>query len=258
MTELKIYCLYSGSGGNCLYLESEGARVLIDAGKSARTLTSSLSAIGVSPSEIDGIFITHEHTDHVSALATLSKKYGVRIHAPKATARELLKKNDYISGCIEAHEPIFSVRIGDISVESFLTSHDSACPVGYKIKNESGDSFGHMTDTGIVTNSAAAALEGCRRVVLEANHDPDMLKNGPYPYYLKERVASRFGHLSNGLSARFAAYLESKGTEGFMLAHLSRENNTPELALSAVRAALQRNDTMLLAARQDEIVKFDL
>ena len=232
--------------------------MLIDAGKSARTLTSSLSDIGVCPSTVDGIFITHEHSDHISALSTLSKKYGIPIHAPEKTANELSKIGGHMLGCLSGHEPIFSVRIGDLTVESFRTSHDSVCSVGYRIKSEGGDSLGIMTDTGIVTNSAAAALIGCRRVVLEANHDIEMLKNGPYPYYLKERVASRFGHLSNDLSARFAAYLEAEGTEGFLLAHLSAENNTPELALSTIGGALRNDRTALLAAKQDEIVKFDL
>ena len=258
MAGMKVYSLYSGSGGNCLYVEGEGARVLIDAGKSARTLTSSLADIGVCPSAIDGIFITHEHSDHVSALSTLSKKYGIPIHAPAQTAKELCKKGEHVLGCISSHEPIFSVSIGDLTVESFRTSHDSVCSVGYRIRSESGDSLGIMTDTGIVTNSAAAALVGCRRVVLEANHDIEMLKNGPYPYYLKERVASRFGHLSNDLSARFAAYLEAEGTEGFLLAHLSAENNTPELALATVGGALRSDRTTILAAKQDEMVKFDL
>ena len=258
MTELKIYSLYSGSEGNSLYVEGEGARILIDAGKSAKALTASLVTIGVCPSELDGIFITHEHTDHVSALATLSKKFGVPIHAPAATVNELMKKNCIVSHCLIPHEPLFSVTVGDITVRSFLTSHDGVCPVGYRVESEGGDVFGHMTDTGIVTNSAAAALEGCRRVTLEANHDPDMLRNGSYPFYLKMRVASKFGHLENSLSARFAAYLESKGTEGFMLAHLSRENNTHELALNTVSAALKNKSTTLLTAKQNEIVKFEI
>ena len=251
---LKICSLYSGSKGNCLFVGSERAKILIDAGKSARTLASELVGIGERIEDVDAIFITHEHTDHVSALGTLAKYYHIPIHATTGCARELDRKYDGLFECLVPHPPAFSETVGDITLSSFRTSHDSACAVGYKFTTDCGFSAGLMTDSGIVTNAAAAALAGCDAVVLEANHDAEMLKNGPYPYYLKERVASRFGHLSNELSARFAAYLAEQGTKAFLLAHLSPENNTPALALEAVSAALAGKDCRVSVARQDSAV----
>lgn len=247
---IKICSLYSGSKGNCLFVGSERAKILIDAGKSARTLAKALADIGESIEEIDAIFITHEHTDHVSALGTLAKYYHIPIHATSGCARALDRKYSGLYDCLVPHSPVFEETIGDITVSSFRTSHDSACSVGYKFTTDSGFSAGIMTDSGIVTNSAAEALLGCRAVILEANHDLEMLKNGPYPYYLKERVASKLGHLSNTLSARFAAYLVDNGTESLLLAHLSEENNVPSLALATVCGALEGKKCAVAVAEQ--------
>ena len=251
---LKICSLYSGSKGNCLFVGSERAKILIDAGKSARTLVAELCGIGESIEDIDAIFITHEHTDHVSALTTLSKYYHIPIYATVGCARALDRKYSGLYDCLVPQDAVFSEEIGDIVVSSFRTSHDSACSVGYKISHSSGFSAGLMTDTGIVTNAAAESLVGCDSVVLEANHDLDMLKNGPYPEYLKERVASRYGHLSNDVSARFAAYLAERGTGSFLLAHLSEENNLPHLALSTVLGSLGGYDCEVRVAEQGRAV----
>lgn len=248
---LNICSLYSGSKGNCLFVGSERAKILIDAGKSARTLTGELIGIGERIEDIDAIFITHEHTDHVSALGTLAKYYHIPIHATVGCARALDRKYNGLYDCLVPHDPVFEETIGDIVISSFRTSHDSACSVGYKFTTPDGSSAGIMTDSGIVTNAAAEALLGCRAVVLEANHDIQMLKNGPYPEYLKDRVASRYGHLSNDLSARFAEYLANGGTERFLLAHLSEENNLPELALKVVRAAIEGKNCSVAVASQN-------
>lgn len=245
---IKICSLYSGSSGNCTLIKSENAKILIDAGKSAKALTIALKNIGEDIGSIDAIFITHEHIDHVSALNTLTKKYNIPIHATEGCARELSLRYEYARPCIVPHSAYFTEVVGDLTVSSFLTSHDSACPVGYKFTSYDGDTAGLMTDSGIVTNSAAESLSGCRAVVLEANHDLSMLKNGPYPHYLKERVASRFGHLSNSLSARFAEYLAENGTKSFLLAHLSAENNTPEIALSTLKSRVLRDGCVFTVA----------
>lgn len=255
---LKICSLYSGSKGNCLFVGSERAKILVDAGKSARTLASELNKIGERIEDIDAIFITHEHTDHVSALSTISKYYHIPIHATVGCARELDRKFDGLYDCLVPHDATFSESIGDILISSFRTSHDSACSVGYKFLHDSGFSAGIVTDTGIVTNAAAQSLLGCDAVVLEANHDIEMLKNGPYPDHLKERVASRYGHLSNELSARFAAYLAENGTRSFLLAHLSEENNQPELALKVVGNALCGYDCTLAVAEQRNAVYLNI
>ena len=244
----KICSLYSGSSGNSLYVESREARILIDAGKSARALRLALDEIGVSIESIDAIFITHEHIDHTSALSTVSKKYGIPIHATDGCAMELSARSESVRPFIISHPPVYEVTVGDLTVSSFLISHDAACPVGYKFTAEGFEAAGVMTDTGIVTNSAAAALCGCRDIVLESNHDRQMLADGPYPYSLKERVGSRFGHLSNELSARFSAYLAENGAKSFLLAHLSGENNTPKIALAAHEPTADRGCSVRVAS----------
>lgn len=236
--KLRVCSLYSGSSGNCTYISSERASILVDAGKSARSLCLALRDIGADISKIDAIFITHEHTDHVSALETLSKKHHIPIHAANKCAEYLSRPGSATSSCVISHPPIFTVELDGISVSSFLTSHDSRCPVGYKVSSEGGDSCGVATDTGIVTVSTAEALKGCRAVVIECNHDRGMLACGPYPLQLKERISSGKGHLSNDDCAKMVAFLSENGTESFILAHLSEENNTKELALKTVRRAV--------------------
>ena len=251
MSEYNVCTLFSGSSGNCVYISGKRAKILIDAGKNAKAVCAALEHVGVSPHDIDAIFITHEHSDHISALRVLTNKYGIPIHAVDGCAECIAEclgtKSDFVTG----HPPVYSVEIGDLTVSSFRTSHDSCCAVGYKITTEDGRAFGVATDTGIITRGTGNALTGCEAVVLECNHDPDMLKDGPYPYYLKTRIASRFGHLSNGDCARFAAYLAEHGTTHFILAHLSKENNTPRLALEAVREAIPSKDISIGVASPD-------
>ena len=251
MSNINICTLFSGSSGNCVYVSSENAKILIDAGKSAKAVCTALESIGVSIEDIDAIFITHEHSDHVSAIKVLTKKYGMPVHAVVGCARCVSALCDERCNCVIEHDPVYTVEIGDLTVSSFRTSHDSECAVGYKITTPDGRTFGVATDTGIVTKGTGNALTGCEAVILECNHDPEMLKNGPYPYYLKERIASRFGHLSNGDCARFAAYLAENGTTHFLLAHLSRENNTPDLALDTVRASVPDEKIKINVASPD-------
>lgn len=250
-SEFRICSLYSGSSGNCTYIASARTKILVDAGKSARSLCLALKSIGSDISEIDAIFITHEHTDHVSALETLSKKHHIPIHATSGCAKGMTKCGSATLSCTVSHPPIFEVELDGITVSSFLTSHDSLCPVGYKIVSESGEACGVATDTGIVTKSTAAALTGCRSVVLECNHDRHMLAVGPYHPNLKERISSSLGHLSNDECARMAAFLSESGTSSFILAHLSEENNTKELALSTVRQAVPDEKISILVSDPD-------
>lgn len=246
-----ICTLFSGSSGNCVYVGGKRAKILIDAGKSAKAVCAALESIGSSIHEIDAIFITHEHVDHVSALKVLTKRYGIPVHTVTGCTACVSSCCAERGDCIIEHEPVYSVEIGDLCISSFRTSHDSACAVGYKIVTEDGRAFGVATDTGIITKGTGNALTGCEAVVLECNHDPDMLRTGPYPYYLKTRIASRFGHLSNGDCARFASYLAENGTTHFILAHLSRENNTPDCALKTVRTAIPDAEVRIKVASPD-------
>ena len=251
MSDYTICNLYSGSGGNCTYIAGAHTRILIDAGKSARSLSAALTGIGADIAAIDAIFITHEHTDHISALETLSKKHHIPIHAVEGCARSIARTAPTAAACTVSHAPDYTVVLGDLTISSFRTSHDSACPVGYRIETPTGEAFGVATDTGIVTVACARALTGCCGVVLECNHDPEILQNGIYPPSLKARISSRFGHLSNPDCARFARYLVDHGTRSLLLAHLSEENNRPDAAMTAVRDAVNDPHVFLTVARPD-------
>ena len=236
---MRFLTLYSGSGGNAAYLESDTTAILFDAGKSARRLCEALAEIGSSLSRIDAIFITHDHADHTSALETLAKKHDIPIHITSKSA-EIFEGERYSSlrERLVTHPPLFEVTVGDLTVRSFPTSHDSRMSVGYTVELPDKSSIGIATDLGYVSDSVSEALTGCRAVMLESNHDVDMLTTGVYPRFLKERILSRRGHLSNPDSALFASRLAATGTKAFLLAHLSAENNTPSLALDEFLSAV--------------------
>lgn len=255
MKSYSITSLYSGSKGNSVLIESENARILIDAGKSARALSTSLSELGLTVDDIDCIFITHEHRDHVSALEILLKHHKIPVHIVGASARKLLLKGlSVYKELICIHPPVFSVEVGDMIVSSFPTPHDSEYSVGYTVKI--GDkTIGYATDIGYVTKEIKDALTGCESVVLECNHDEEMLMNGPYSYDLKLRIRSNGGHLSNSACAEFAGELCLVGTKNILLAHLSEENNDPDLAYDEVWSAIADESVNLKVAMQNEAVK---
>ena len=242
MNNIRIVTLYSGSGGNSTYIRVGDTAILIDAGKSARTLCSRLVEIGSDIKEISAIFITHEHTDHVSALETLSKKNSIPIHITDKSAERFDRCPDSaVHNCFVRHDPVFTERVGGLTVSSFCTPHDSRMSVGYRIEFEScgkRQAIGLATDIGYVSNQIREGLCGCEAVVLESNHDLQMLDEGPYPYDLKQRIRSRRGHLSNADCAVFATELAEQGTRAFLLAHLSEENNEPCIAFDEVWGAV--------------------
>ncbi len=256
MTYIRICALYSGSGGNAVLIETEKTRILIDAGKSARTLCRALSSVGVDMADVDAIFITHEHTDHVSALEVLTKKHRIPIHVTAPSAGRFDGRGcPCLCDCLVRHEPYYTAEVGDLRIRSFRTPHDARMSVGYRIETESGEAIGYATDVGYVTQEIADALVGCEAVVLESNHDPEMLQNGPYPYDLKKRIRSNRGHLSNPDSAAFAAGLAQMGTRAFLLAHLSEENNEPSLALEECERAISDPRIRIEVAAQDHPVE---
>ena len=241
-----------------MLIRSERAKILIDAGKSAKALCTALSKLDEDISKIDAIFITHENIDHTKALEVILKKHQIPVHAVEASARKMLSGP---LGCYEdcfcIHSPLFDVDIEDMHVSSFVTPHDSEFSVGYKIDIQCGDRMGHIgyaTDIGYVSDSIKDALFGCETVVLESNHDIDMLMSGPYPYDLKRRIASKRGHLSNRECADFAAELCARGTKNLMLAHLSEENNRPEIAFDEVFASVADESVNIKIAERDECV----
>ena len=260
MQNSKICCLYSGSKGNSTFISAGGANILIDAGRSAKALCSALSSIGVSIDDIDAIFITHEHNDHVSALRVLSHKHQIPIHMLLNSAQVFNGLCDEkLCNCLRMYRGNnFETEVKGLRVIAFPTPHDSRAAVGYRFEFESEDgetvALAVSTDTGCVTNDMRENLLGCRAVVIESNHDTEMLINGPYPYELKQRIRSNRGHLSNTDCAALASELYESGTKHIMLAHLSEENNLPELAFNEVFTAIADEGFDLKVAKQDQPV----
>lgn len=246
--KITVISLSSGSDGNATYIKAGQTEILIDVGISARCICNSLKEIGTDISNIKAVFITHEHTDHVKGLDTLSKQTRLPVHMTKASADEYTRKHTCF-GNIVTHENNYEYVIGDITVRSFFASHDSCACVGYTVETE-GDKFGIATDTGYVDKLAIEALKNCRSVILESNYDEKKLKCGCYPELLKHRIMSSKGHLSNYDCAAFARFLAENGTKNFMLGHLSEENNTPELAYNITSRALSGFEDVLLKVAQ--------
>ena len=196
---MEFYTLASSSAGNAALVCHENTHILIDAGISCRRITQSLAALSLTLDDLDGILITHEHIDHVRALGTLQKKHAVPLYASSGTAAAL----DYPAPYLHAFAADETFTIKDLQIRSFRTSHDAKESVGYRI--ESSAVFALATDIGCVTDDILAALRGADAVIIEANHDEDMLMQGPYPYPLKRRILSDRGHLSNGMCARQAS-----------------------------------------------------
>ena len=256
MTDIKICTLFSGSGGNSTYIRIGDTEILVDAGKCARTLCSALHEIGSDISRIGAIFITHEHTDHISSLEVLSKKHSIPIHITNASAKKFDRdKGAYIHKNLVRHEEIeFCVTLDSLKISSFHTPHDSLMSVGYKIetiRDSSPYKLAVATDIGYVTDNIRENLLGSYAVVLESNHDEQMLMRGPYPYDLKKRILSKGGHLSNRDSAALGAELAASGTKAFLLAHLSEENNTPELAFDEFYSAIADDSVTIITAAAD-------
>ena len=226
---LTFTTLASGSSGNAALVSCGRTHILLDAGISARRITTALKALGVPPQELSAIVITHEHHDHVSGLGVLCKQIPAAVAASPATCRYLADKLPQLQGRLRGQEPGTGVQMGEIWVESFATPHDAAGSVGYSFSAE-GRRLVLCTDLGYVTPEVKRAAEGCDLLICETNHDEDWVRSGPYPYYLKQRILGDRGHLSNEAGAELAALAAESGTRAVVLAHLSRENNTPARA----------------------------
>lgn len=232
---MQVAVLASGSKGNATFIELDGKKLLIDAGISARRIRQELNRIGQAIEELDGVFITHEHGDHISGLMTLTKKYGVQVFSRPETFRAMSFYRELPMECIN---PIIDrVRLDRVTVRAFGIPHDAADPVGYVIQGSSRCIV--ATDMGFVDGSLQGMLEGAQVMVLETNHDVELLKNGSYPYSLKKRILGARGHLSNRDAALAVAGLKQRPKK-LLLAHLSESNNRPELAMSTVQGILRQ------------------
>ena len=230
--------LGSGSGGNATLVEAHETRILIDAGLGPRVLAERLQSAGVDPGSLDAIFVSHEHGDHARGAAAFSARFGVRLCGTRGTYAAAGFGAEDIPGydVMEAGVPR---HVGALVVTGVTIPHDAAEPVAFVVAAD-GAMLGHATDFGHVSRAVVEAFRGCDALLLESNFDPDMLRRGPYPWSLKERILGAHGHLSNGDVARFLAQGLGDSCRTVVLAHLSQKNNHPELAHFCADQALRR------------------
>ena len=254
---LRMATLASGSSGNCAVVSDGRVHILIDAGISTRRISQGLKALGVELRHISGVLITHEHTDHVAALPVLCKQTGAPLFTTEGTASELCGRWSGLVERFRVFEPGQRFALDGLEIGTFGTSHDAACPCGFSV-TDGTRKLVLCTDTGVITPEAREEAKGAHTLVGEFNYDPEMLRTGPYPVYLKERIRGDRGHLSNEMGGQLAAWAGAQGARRGILAHLSQENNLPRLALEAARKALaelglkEGSDVELVAALRGE------
>lgn len=259
---VSLTVLASGSRGNCSILASSRTRILVDAGVSCREIGRRMNLTGDHALNLSAVIISHEHSDHVAGLYVLARKLKIPVFMTGATyqawQRWARQKNDGIRPALarlETFESGRSFAIGDITVAPFTIPHDAADPVGFTFRAE-GVKIGIVTDLGYMPASVADNLRGCDGLVIESNHDVEMLRGGPYPWVVKQRVMSRVGHMSNDALAQYFAGDYDGGAAFVVLAHLSEQNNHPDLARGAAERALAarrdllRNRLMLASQHQ--------
>lgn len=253
---MNLTLLASGSKGNALLVCSGRTRLLIDAGLSTRELCRRLELTGVAPETLDAVLVTHEHSDHVRGLGLFSRRHNLPVYLHHGIAPALADAQR--PERLVEFAPGTELDFGDLGVRPFPVTHDACAPVGFTV-SAAGEKLGVATDLGIATRLVAEQLRGCHSLVLEANHDEVLLRDGPYPWPLKQRVRSNHGHLSNSDCATLLENLCWAGLEAVCLAHLSETNNRPQLAAAAARAALARQDCcrpQLLVGYQDRPVSW--
>lgn len=246
--------LASSSSGNAALLSAGGTHLLIDMGLSCRRVCQALAARGLRAEELAAVLITHEHSDHISGLATYIKKYRTPIVCTPGTALQLAYRLAGIEDLLRPTALGQTVSFQDAEVTLLPTSHDCRESAAFHIAGPDG-AVGYLTDTGYIIDETGRRLLGADLLVLESNHDVDMLRAGPYPYQLKKRILGEHGHLSNAAAAEYAVKSVRAGTRSILLAHLSDENNTPELALLTVKQALEEAGlSPLLAAAPRDVI----
>lgn len=226
---IRFISLISGSSGNASFISDGKTNLLVDCGMSGAKLKQALNSIDVLPESITALLITHEHIDHTRGAGVISRRYNIPVFATEGTHRnmdagKLAEENINI---VKNGTPF---ELGSIAITPFSIPHDAAEPVGYTF-NISGERCAVATDIGRMNDTILDAVKGCKSVILESNHDIEMLRCGSYPFPLKQRILGEFGHLSNDVAAKTALELVKSGTEHIMLGHLSQENNRPEIAM---------------------------
>mgnify|MGYP000575321252 CR=1 FL=1 len=221
---MRMVSIASGSSGNCIYIGSDNTHVLVDAGISNKRIEMGLNDLGLNARELDGILITHEHSDHIKGLGVLARKYGTPIYSTKETLEEIQDSKslgEIPEDLMHPITPDVDFMVGDLEVKPFRIDHDAANPVAYRVDH----------------------LQGLDAILLEANHDVKMLEAGPYPYYLKRRILGDYGHLSNENAGRLLSSILHDNLKHIFLGHLSKENNYEELAYETVRLEITEGDT---------------
>ncbi len=255
-----VFCpLFSSSGGNATYVASADTQLLVDAGVSALAIGRALSDLSVSLKDIKGVLITHEHSDHIKGIATVARRYGVPIYANEKTWLAMEKVAAQVpTSLMRVFETGKDFYIGDIAVRSFSIPHDATDPVGFSL-NAKGKVACVMTDIGCMNKSLLEQAQNADVMLIESNHDEGLLKQGPYPAFLKRRILSRVGHLSNEDAGTAVCDLVQRNVRRFYLGHLSAKNNREEMALSAVCGALSAKgivpgrDVALTVAKRDAV-----
>lgn len=259
--KFELCTIASGSSGNCIYIGTDKHKILVDAGISGKKITAGLEQIGVEPDEIQGVFITHEHSDHIKGAGIISRKYNWPIYATQATWNLMLEENKIgkvLAENIRIVDKGQAMNFSGLEIMPYSIYHDAADPVGYTFSYEQ-KKMSIATDLGHVDQRILNALKDSHLILLESNHDVGMLQAGGYPYHLKQRILSENGHLSNELAAKALLGVYNENLEHAILGHLSRENNFPDLAYLTTKNELQSNgievgkDIQVTVANKDEI-----
>ena len=233
----RVFHLFSGSSGNCILISSKGHNFLVDIGVSAKRCENVLLSVGVEPNDVDAIFITHEHKDHACGVRVFASRHNTPVFASQKCL-DAMYDNGYLNDKVNAEKIEYRLDMCDTEILTFQQSHDSADCIGYRFNLSSGKSVSVCTDTGYVTDNAREICTGTDLIFIESNHEVSLVQTGSYPYSLKQRILGTRGHLSNYACGEFMQELAKSGTTRFVLSHLSRENNMPDIARQSALASL--------------------
>lgn len=246
---MELCSITSGSSGNCIYVGSDNTHLMIDAGISGKRIEAGLNEIGLTTADIDGILITHEHSDHIGGLGVLARRYGIPMYSTPGTIRGIKESHclgEIPDGLFREIQADKDFLIEDLRIKPIRVSHDANEPVAYRVQHED-KAVAVITDLGKYDDYIVEAFSGVDALLLEANHDVRMLQVGRYPYYLKQRILGEFGHLSNELSGQLLSELMHDNLKTVLLGHLSAENNLAELAYETVRLEITMSDNQYKA-----------
>lgn len=259
---MRLVSIASGSSGNCIYIGSENTHILVDAGISNKRIEQGLNEIGLKGSELSAVVVTHEHSDHIKGLGVLARRHNVPIFGTKETLEGICGMKSLGEYPKELFHPIcpdVSFSVGDLELQPFSIDHDAANPVAYRVKHER-HSVAVATDMGHFDQYVINHLQGLDALLLESNHDVNMLQTGPYPYYLKRRILGDHGHLSNENAGRLLSCILHDNLKHILLGHLSKENNYEALAYETVKLEIDQGDTSycsgdfpITVAKRDEM-----